>query len=77
MLGLGGQSAVNLTDRAWVVLARLDIPLQQLDHNSLSQVAGGAALSHWGCVVERFHVILGHRQQRYTRNKKFVYKTVL
>lgn len=62
--GIRGQSAVNLTDRAWVVLAGLDIPLQQLDHNSFGQVAGGAPLSHWRCVVERFHVILGQTQSQ-------------
>lgn len=57
----GIRGSVNLTDRAWVVLAGLHIALQQLDHNSLGQVAGGASLSHWRCVVERFHVILGKK----------------
>lgn len=54
-----GHRAVNLTDRARVVLAGLDISLQQQDHNSLRQVAGGASLSHRGSVIESFHVVLG------------------
>lgn len=56
--GVRGQRVVSLANSAWVILAGLDIPLQHLDHNSLSQVAGGASLSHWGCVVECLHVIL-------------------
>ena len=56
--GIRGHSIVNLANRARVILAGLDIPLQQLDHNSLGQVAGGASLSHWRCVVECLHVIL-------------------
>lgn len=54
-------SVVNLTDRARVVLAGLHIPSQQLDHDSLGQVARGASLSHWRCVVERLHVILAQK----------------
>lgn len=60
--GVRGQRVVNLADRTRVVLAGLDIPLQQLDHNSLCQVAGGASLSHWWCVVECLHVILEEAQ---------------
>lgn len=61
--GIRGQS-VNLANRTRVVLAGLDIPLQQLDHNSLGQVAGGASLSHRGCVVECLHVILAEAQMK-------------
>lgn len=50
--GGGNQSVVNLTNRARLILAGLDIPLQQLDHNSLGQIAGRAPLSHRRCVVE-------------------------
>lgn len=57
--GIGLKKAYNLTNSARVILAGLNIPLQQLDHNSLGQVAGGASLSHWWCVVEFLHVILG------------------
>lgn len=60
--GVRGQRVGNLANRARVVLAGLDIPLQQLDHNSLGEVAGGASLSHWWCVVECLHVILAEAQ---------------
>ncbi len=61
--GIRGQS-VSLANGTRVVLAGLDIPLQQLDHNSLGKVAGGASLSHWGCVVEYLHVILAEAQMK-------------
>ena len=57
-VGIRGQSVVNLANSAWVVLADLHISLQQQDHNSLGQVARGASLSHWWCVVKCLHVIL-------------------
>ena len=55
---VSGVRVVNLADGAWVILAGLDIPLQQLDHNSLGEVAGGTSLSHWWNIIERLHVIL-------------------
>lgn len=56
--GIRGQNIVNLTNRARVVLAGLDVPLQQLDHDGLGQIAGGASLSQCWCVVESLHIIL-------------------
>lgn len=66
-MGLGVKSIVNLANRARVVLAGLHIPLKQLDHDSLGQVAGGASLSHWWCVIERLHVVLAEAEiKRYS-----------
>lgn len=71
--GMRGRSVVNLANGTGVVLAGLDIPLQQQDHNGLGQVAGGASLSHWWCVVKCVHVILaGTRISRL--NKKVLIK---
>lgn len=55
-------SSVDLANRTRVVFAGLDVSLQQLGHNSLGQVAGGAPFSYrWG-VVERLHIILEQTQ---------------
>lgn len=60
-----GQGSAHLANRARVILAGLDITCQQLDHNSLGEVAGGASFSHRWCVVERLHDILA--KARYKR----------
>lgn len=66
-----GQGVVNLANRTRVVLAGLDIPLQQLDHDGLGQVAGGASLSRRRCVVECLHVVLVEAERVSIENKRY------
>lgn len=66
-----GQGVVNLANRTRVILAGLDIPLQQLDHDGLGQVAGGASLSHRWRVVECLHVILVEAERVSIENKRY------
>lgn len=51
-------AAVYLANGARVVLAGFYVSLQQLDHDSLGQVAGGASLPDCWCVVKGLNVIL-------------------
>lgn len=53
-----GQRGGGLADGARVILAGLHVVLQQLDHDSLGEVAGGASSARGGCVVEGLHVVL-------------------
>lgn len=62
--GVRGQRVGNLANGARVVLAGFDISLQQLDHNSFGEVAGGASLSRRRCVVECLHVVLPEAQRK-------------
>lgn len=61
---------INLANRTGVVLAGLDVSLQQLDHDGLGQVAGGASLPRRRCVVKGLHPILakveGEKRSRQT-----------
>lgn len=68
--GVRGQGVVNLANRTRVVLAGLDIPLQQLDHDGLGQVAGGASLSRRRRVVECLHVVLVEAERVRIENKR-------
>lgn len=54
-----GRRVINLANRTRVVLAGLDVPLQQLDHDGLGQVAGRASLPRRRCVVKELHLVLG------------------
>lgn len=61
--GWGGGGA-HLANRAWVILAGLDITCQQLDHYSLGEVAGGSSFSRRWCVVESLHDILAKARNK-------------
>lgn len=53
-----GRRVINLANRTGVVLAGLDVSLQQLDHDGLGQVAGGASLPRRCRVVKGVHLML-------------------
>lgn len=62
--GVQGRGAADLADGAGIILAGLHIALQQLDHDGLGEVAGGASFPRgWG-VVEGLHVFLAKAQDR-------------
>lgn len=62
--GGGAGGGAHLANRAWVILAGLDITCQQLDHYSLGEVAGGSSFSRRWCVVESLHDILAKARNK-------------
>lgn len=67
-----GRGVINLANRAGVVFAGLDVPLQQLDHDGLGQVAGGASLARRRRVVKGLHLDLAKAEGERGQDVRYI-----